>query len=580
MALLKLFMVYSVTFLMAATPAQPIKIGNATPASPPTDFAIFRYDWNRTGVTPLSSNIATPHERWTYATSAVFTTRPLAADVNKDGKLEIFFGEIKWNNDPRNIYALNSNGNLLWTYQVKWDAYATAVADLDGDGVPEIVLSEYAFSGKGGLSIYVANANTGMLIWKYTDVTTFWEEGFFASPVIYDVNGDGVKDVTVGSLDRYVYTFSGKDGSVLWQSPIFDHYLLASSPLVDLNGDGEMDFVAVDNHAVARAYSIKTHTLLWEQTVGYGVEATPAIGDVDGDGLPEVVFSLIDSGGIRVLNNDGSLLWVSTVWPYFYTSPTLVDVDGDGLVDVVNMDSIDHTAIAFRGTDGVELWHTVLPNTTWSQAAMVTADIDGDAKPEVLAGSDIGLYSLDAKTGKIEWLFPADRIRREPRIADIDADGKAEIVLGAGDGRLHVLDQAPEPHFDPRTIGYWKHQCTIGAPKGGDHVGMKQSFIDAIRNQSRVFSTLGTVAEACGILWADYKSDMAGRARQQLLALWLNVVAGFVDLNAPIHLPKLTSATTVGGAILDAENLILTHTDKPSLERAKNICDSLNNGRR
>ncbi len=109
---------------------------------------------------------------------------------------------------------------------------------------------------------------------------------------------------------------------------------------------------------------------------------------------------------------------------------------------------------------------------------------------------------------------------------------------------------------------------------------MQQAFIDAIRNRSRVFTDLDTVGKACAILWADYKSDMAGRARQQLLALWLNVVAGFVDLNAPINLPKLTYATTVGGAILDAENLILTHTDKPSLERAKDICDSLNNGRR
>jgi len=73
---------------------------------------------------------------------------------------------------------------------------------------------------------------------------------------------------------------------------------------------------------------------------------------------------------------------------------------------------------------------------------------------------------------------------------------------------------------------------------------------------------------------------MTGMAKRQLLALWLNVASGFVDENAPIDLPKLTSAATVGEAILEVENIILTHTDKPSLERAKDICDSLNNGRR
>jgi hypothetical protein len=72
---------------------------------------------------------------------------------------------------------------------------------------------------------------------------------------------------------------------------------------------------------------------------------------------------------------------------------------------------------------------------------------------------------------------------------------------------------------------------------------------------------------------------MAERVMQRPLALWLSVVSGFVDLNAPIHLPQLASATVVGGAILDAENLMMNYTDKPSLEKAKDICDSLNNGR-
>ncbi len=257
----------------------------------------------------------------------------------------------------------------------------------------------------------------------------------------------------------------------------------------------------------------------------------------------------------------------------------MVDVDGDGLADIVNMDSIEHTAIAFRGTDCTEIWHTLLPDTTWSQAAMVTVDIDGDGGLEVLAGSDSGLYSLDAATGRIEWLFLADRVRREPRVADIDGDGKAEIVFGAGDGRVYVLDDALAPQFEPRTIGYWKHQCEVGAPKG-DHVGMQQAFIDAVRSRSRVFTDLDSIGEACAILWADYKSDMAWRAKQQLLALWLNVVAGFVDENAHVNRPKLTSATTVGGANFEVEDIILTHADRRSLERVKNICDSLNNGRR
>jgi len=540
---------------------------------------IFRYDWNRTGVTHESSNIAIPQLRWTFQTDGVFATAPLTYDVNHDGKEEIFFGQIKWNSEPRTFYALNSLGQPIWTDTVKWDVRANAVSDINRDGTPEVIFSELSFGPRNGMSIYVADATTGALKWTHLDVGTFWEEGFLASPVLFDVNDDGVKDLTLGSLDRYVYAFDGADGGVLWKSPVFEHYILASSPFTDLNGDGEKDFVALDNHAIARAYSIETHTMLWESRVGYGVEATPAVGDLDGDGVPEIVFSLIDSGGIQVLRNDGSTFWSNEDHTYFYTSPTLVDVDGDGLPDVVNGDSIAHTIVAYRGIDGTELWQTVLPDTDWSQAALVTADIDGDGELEILAGSDVGLYSLDAKTGQIEWLFPAHWLRSEPRVSDIDRDGKAEILVGAGDGKLYVIGQARAPRFEPRTIGYWKHQCNIGSPSG-EHVGIQQAFIDAIRSQSAVFSDLMTPKQACDILWTEYRGDMSGMAKRQLLALWLNVVSGFVDMDAPIHLPRLTSATTVGGAIVDAEDLILNHVDKPSLERAKNICDSLNNGRR
>jgi len=547
--------------------------------TPNLDGSIIRYNWNRTGVATSTSNIVVPHIRWTFQTNGDAVTGPLAYDVNRDGEMEIFIGEvIGFGFANRYLYSLDYLGNVIWKIPMKFDGGPSAIADLDHDGVPEIVYEEAAHGPVGGLNITVAYATNGTTKWSYTDHTIFnSEEGFSAAPVIYDVNGDGVDDLTLGSMDHFAYTFSGKDGAILWKSAPFEHYLRSSAPLADLNGDGEKDFVEWDNHAVTRAYGIKTQTLLWEQREGYGTGAAPAIGDLDGDGKPEIVLSTIVQGGIRAVRGDGSLVWANMNWDFFYASPTLVDVNGDSLPDVVNTDANNHTIIAFRGTDGVELWRTVFPNTTWSQSSPVTVDIDGDKALELLAGADNGLYCLDAKTGQVKWSLPIDRVRGEPRVVDIDGDKKAEILFGTG-ATLYVIDQAPAlPRFMPKTIGYWKHQCNVESPYAV-HVGLPQSFVDAIRNHSKVFANLMTVKQACDILWAHYEKDMMGKAKQQLLILWLNVVSGFVDPSAPIDLPKYTDAKTVGGAILDTENTILTHTDEASLRRVMKLCDLINNG--
>lgn len=197
---------------------------------------------------------------------------------------------------------------------------------------------------------------------------------------------------------------------------------------------------------------------------------------------------------------------------------------------------------------------------------------------EILVPTTQSLVSLDASTGTVDWEFPMPSVSgQEPFVRDIDGDGHAEILIGAADGRMYVLGPK-ELRFEPRTIGYWKHQCTVSAPRG-DHLGIPPAYIDAIRSQSRVFANLTTKAEACSILQGPRGDDMAARARQQLLALWLNVVSGLVDMEVPIHL-KMTSAATVGQAIAEVESILLTPSGRADLERAKDICDALNNGMR
>jgi len=73
---------------------------------------------------------------------------------------------------------------------------------------------------------------------------------------------------------------------------------------------------------------------------------------------------------------------------------------------------------------------------------------------------------------------------------------------------------------------------------------------------------------------------MSGKAVRQLMALWLNIVSGLVDMRAEIDLGNLSSARTVGEAIAEIEDILLYSSEKSEVERAKDIADALNNGMR
>ena len=130
---------------------------------------------------------------------------------------------------------------------------------------------------------------------------------------------------------------------------------------------------------------------------------------------------------------------------------------------------------------------------------------------------------------------------------------------------------------EPRTVGYWGHQCDIVIPYG-DHTGILQEWIDEISLESRVFSGISTQEEVCNIVQDGNAEDMIVMAKRQLMALWLNLASGKLLPITPIDMPSLTSSETLLEAIQEIEDVILHSTDRNDLERVKDIADNANNG--
>jgi hypothetical protein len=213
----------------------------------------------------------------------------------------------------------------------------------------------------------------------------------------------------------------------------------------------------------------------------------PAIADIDGDGQPEIIFEAVHrdpSGaggqmGVFVLNKDGSLKWqhlwntVGRVPCHNYVTesrPAIGDMNGDGIADIVILES---DFVVLDGKSGNELVRKPfnLPGVGCSSRAYsVIADVDGDGKPEYIA-AEAGLHVF-RRDGTILWENPTLNMDAFA-LVDVDKDGKPEIVVPVFRGPFVILDAAtgrekmrksPSPDW---TAWSWSIAATTSLDPGG-----------------------------------------------------------------------------------------------------------------
>ena len=219
----------------------------------------------------------------------------------------------------------------------------------------------------------------------------------------------------------------------------------------DINGDGNMEII-VGSRETGKLYALAPDgSVMWEYNAGYEIIRVPAIGDLDGDGVPEIVFNA-RNGTMRVLDNSGSLLWEKDFWAgdpnvdpnRLYCSPALADINKDGKLEVLvgSKELAKFYAFDYMGN---LLWEAPIGSIGENTAAV--ADIDGDGNVEILMTSeDEVLYAVYAwaADGTPLWVYQVeqgDRLNSAPSIADLEGDGVLDIVVGgAYEGRVYCLD--------------------------------------------------------------------------------------------------------------------------------------------
>jgi hypothetical protein len=359
---------------------------------------------------------------------------------------------------PVQAFVVDQYGNfpvVLGTGRVQFGS--PTLADLDGNGTLEIIAG--TIDGK-----VIAVDHTGQQLWAPVDASTAVNQEaqrapgaktateaapIRSTPAVADLDGDGDLEIVVGVGGILRVKAHGgvvvidKDGNILpgWPQATCDFWLDDTDP-------NETDPFSCPDPAGGNGYT-------------NGVVSSPAIGDIDGDGEPEIVYGAFDQY-IYARNADGTLVpgWPRWVMDTVWSSPALADMDGDGVNEVViGVDSHDYTGYERSSEKGGELYvldgdATILAKANQSQmfnSSPALANLDSDPTPEIVIGSGtyysgVGKYvsrwdyDPEARSLSLYWRKTTGaQMPGSPAIGDVNGDGKLDVVIGGHDSNVYAL---------------------------------------------------------------------------------------------------------------------------------------------
>jgi hypothetical protein len=274
--------------------------------------------------------------------------------------------------------AFHADGQVQWlsSHLVTCSGHLLAAADLDGDGMAEVLVQDAVLD------------HTGKLLWEMLGMSSAGAyEEMGSDPVAIDLDVDGAPEVLAG---RAIYE---GDGTLRCEVPegMPDGFPAAA----DLDGDGLGEFILVGEGEVHTYRHDCTPFSSWA-LVGSGNGGPATVADFDGDGEPEI--GLANAEVYAVYEADGTLLWshACTDLSSHATGSSVFDFDGDGQAEVLYADEVA-LWILDGATGAVRLQDSTHTSRTLHEFP-IAADVDGDGETEIVVPQGGGHHGL-ANTG-------------------------------------------------------------------------------------------------------------------------------------------------------------------------------------
>ena len=319
------------------------------------------------------------------------------------------------------------------------------MADLNGDHKPDLVIADNALYGRGGsVSVFLGNGDgtfqpEQLMFTSGTDTVSV--------PAMADLNGDGMTDLAFTVTPSFS-SFSSLaialgNGKGTFAAPVMYPALGSSSLAIgDVNGDGVPDIVT--NGVSIFLGDGAGH---FPKRLDYAVEnnAYVSLADVDGDGRIDIVAGTAGVGNPLVLSNVDHILFGRNNGTFF--GPPVTLIPGYGV-------PFGGNGVGFAGTNNIPV-------------ALMNADFNGDGIPDlafastnvltIFKGVGDGTFSPSFQHGFLDGAYPV----QGASIGDFNGDGKPDVAVSIGYGNPGMIEV-----FLGLGDGTFQPPLTTGAPAG------------------------------------------------------------------------------------------------------------------